>query len=332
MIKETQVISKRRKEKPNNISRSKKYSVFLECIFERNWACFRSFQSCNRFFKTWWFWKPYWSIFWDCPRWNSGTLRLQLYQPRFSFLGAIADSFCEQVCRPEVTGVFISFVNLLRVVNWSNGDFSWTKNELSAPLSQIGELNKMGHTFFATYRASGTRTWKYRLLEHIAEGISHVGGVQCNHGGLYKTLPKVLKRASWRTYRRKWSGMDEAAMRLKKHWSKQLVNCSQNFAGKWEPLKTICIMYLHWYLVRHGGKSSVLGLESVLNDLFETFSKDRAQTMRSHGVSRMQLPWEKMACVLCANSWSKFLETNSWSLALHYIENFCSQYQHILLE
>lgn len=109
--------------------------------------------------------------------------------------------------------MFTAFVVLLPVVNQYNRGPGWIKNELPAFQSQIAELRTIGQTIFPGYQASSIATQKWHLLDHIIEGIKHVGGVQYLHERLYESSHRVIETAYRETSRRKRFATDKAFMR-----------------------------------------------------------------------------------------------------------------------
>lgn len=76
-----------------------------------------------------------------------------------------------------MTRVCTSFADRLGVINPYIRDSGWTENELSALQSQIAEFKTICQTVYAGYKASDMESQNEHLLDHIAEGIKHLGDV-----------------------------------------------------------------------------------------------------------------------------------------------------------
>ena len=127
------------------------------------------------------------------------------------FLGAMADSFCGNSRKAEITKVYTRYVDLLHFATRNHFVPGWSASDIATLRTMIREFKIVGKQVFGKYQASGLCTQKWHALDHIPEAIMRTGGMEYVHTGVYEAAHKSFKKMYRLSSRRPSSLMDEIA-------------------------------------------------------------------------------------------------------------------------
>lgn len=125
------------------------------------------------------------------------------------FLGSVVDMLCGNERCSEVTAVITLYMEFMSFQFRRLVKAFWTNDTLSKLEEKKKEFKFKTKQVFENYQASKMQTQKWHVLDHIAENIREVGGLEHLHEEMFESADSIYRRHNARSLRKKKSAHEE---------------------------------------------------------------------------------------------------------------------------